>query len=368
MSFRLINNDGKARCGTLKTAHGEIESPFFMTIATCASVKSLRPEDVKKAGAQIVLGNTYHLHLRPGEDIVDKAGGLHNFMNWDGPILTDSGGFQVFSLAKLRKITEKGVVFNSHIDGREISITPEDSIRIQEKLNSDIMMCFDECPPYPCAENYAEKSLKITTKWARRCKKAKKNKHQLLFGIVQGSVYPHLRLQSAKDLKKVGFDGYALGGLAVGEPNQKMYEILDVTLPALPENKPRYLMGVGTPENILEAVERGVDMFDCVLPTRNARHGFLYTSSGVVRVKREEFKEDFTPIDSKCSCYTCKNFARAYVRHLITSNELLGLQLCSIHNISFYLKLMKDIRKSIQKNTFQKFKASFLESFNSNNI
>ncbi len=362
--FTLLNTDNKARCGKLKTAHGEIKSPFFMTIATCGSVKGLRPEDVKKAGAQIVLGNTYHLHLRPGEDIVNKAGGLHNFMNWDKPILTDSGGFQVFSLAKLRKITERGVIFNSHIDGKKIFLTPEDSIRIQEKLNSDIIMCFDECTPHPCSEEYAEKSLKITTKWARRCKKIKKNKHQLLFGIVQGSVYPHLRIQSAKDLKKIDFDGYAIGGLAVGEPIKDMYKILDTTLPELPENKPRYLMGVGTPENILEAVERGVDMFDCVLPTRNARHGYLYTSSGILRIKKEEFKKDFTPIDSKCSCYSCQNFTRAYVRHLMISHELLGLQLCSIHNVFFYLKLMKNIRKHIQKNTFQKFKSDFLEQFN----
>lgn len=334
-----------------------------MVIATCASIKGLRPEDAREAGAQILLGNTYHLHLRPGEDIVNRAGGLHKFMNWDKPILTDSGGFQVFSLAKLRKITEEGVTFNSHIGGETIYLTPEKAIKIQEKIGSDIAMCFDECTPYPCEKKYAENSLNLTTKWAKRCKKAHKKKSQLLFGIVQGSVFPDLRIQSARELTKIGFDGYAIGGLAVGEPNKDMYEILDITVPELPENKPRYLMGVGTPENILEAVERGVDMFDCVLPTRNARHGFLYTSSGICRIKNERYKKDFTPIDSKCACYTCKNFKKAYVRHLMTSGELLGPQLCAIHNISFYLNLMKDIRKHIKKNSFQKFKKDFLKKY-----
>jgi queuine tRNA-ribosyltransferase len=363
MPYKILAQEKNARTGVLKTAHGIIETPCFMVIATAASVKSLRPEDVKEAGAQIVLGNTYHLHLRPGEDIIKKAGGLHKFMNWDKPILTDSGGFQVFSLAAHRKITEKGVEFRSHIDGKKIMLTPENAIKIQEKLNADIMMCLDECTPYPCEKKYAEKSLKLTTRWAKRCKKAHTKKKLLLFGIVQGSTYQDLRKQSAKELVEENFDGYAIGGLAVGEKNSIMYKTLDATTPLLPENKPRYLMGVGTPRNILEAVERGVDMFDCVLPTRNARHGFLYTSTGILRIKKGEYKKDFKPIDKSCNCYTCKNFTRAYVRHLIHSGELLGMQLCSMHNISFYLNLMQNIREHIQKNTFARFKRSFLKKF-----
>jgi queuine tRNA-ribosyltransferase len=284
-------------------------------------------------------------------------------MNWDGPILTDSGGFQVFSLSKIRKIDEEGVTFQSHLDGKKIRLTPESAIEIQQKLNSDIMMCFDECTPFPCEPYYAKKSLELTTRWAERCKKAKKNKHQKLFGIIQGSTYPDLRKLSAEQLVEMDFDGYAIGGLAVGEPNKLMYEILDHTCPMIPSEKPRYLMGVGTPENILEAVSRGIDMFDCVLPTRNARHGFLFTHNGIIRIKNELYREDFTTLDSECDCYTCKNFSKAYLRHLATTNETLGMQLNSIHNVRFYLKLMENIRLSIQQKKFQQYKESFLNKF-----
>jgi queuine tRNA-ribosyltransferase len=372
--FKLLKSEGKARRGVLQTAHGEVQTPFFMTIGTVGAIKGLLPEEVRQCGGEVILANTYHLHLRPGEDIVAKAGGLHKFMHWDGAILTDSGGYQVFSLSKIRKLKADGVEFQSHLDGRKIFLTPEKAIEIQLKLGSDIMMCLDECAPYPSEKKYVEKSIELTAEWAKRCKKYKDsavrtqksaeshvlNPESLLFGIVQGGTYPDLREKSAKDLAKIGFDGYAVGGLAVGEPAKKMYEILDLTVPLLPESHPRYLMGVGTPENILESVERGVDMFDCVLPTRNARHGYLFTSQGVVRIRNEQYREDFLPLDPDCECYVCKHFTRAYLRHLFIANEILSLRLNTLHNVAFYQKLMKGIRKSIEEGRFAEFKGEFL--------
>jgi len=367
--FKLLKKSGNARRGILKTAHGEIQTPFFMTIGTAGAIKGLIPDEVRELGGEVILANTYHLHLRPGEEIVAKAGGLHKFMNWDGPILTDSGGYQVFSLSKIRKLKADGVEFQSHIDGKKIFLTPEKCIEIQQRLGSDIMMCLDECAPYPAERKYVEKSLELTTEWAHRCqirniatraREAKFEIRNLLFGIVQGGTYPDLREKSAKQLVQIGFDGYAIGGLSVGEPAKLMYEMLDATIPHLPTDKPRYLMGVGTPENILEAVSRGIDMFDCVLPTRNARHGHLFTSAGVVRIKNEKYTEDFAPLDPECGCYTCKNYTKAYLRHLFTSNEILSLRLNTLHNVAFYQDLMKKVREAIEDDKFAEFKKKFL--------
>ncbi len=348
--------------GVLKTAHGEIQTPFFMTIGTVGAIKGILPLELRDLGGQIILSNTYHLHLRPGEDIVQSAGGLHKFMNWDGPILTDSGGFQVFSLSGIRKLSDEGVEFQSHLSGEKIFLSPEKAIEIQLKLGSDIIMCLDECPGASQDRSYIEKSLTLTTKWAERCKiyheKAKKD--SLLFGIVQGGMYADLRKKSAKELIDIGFDAYAIGGLSVGEKNETMYKMLDETVPELPEDKARYLMGVGKPQDILEAVERGVDMFDCVLPTRNARHGHLFTSKGIVRIKTEQFKEDFSPLDPNCSCYTCQNFTKAYLRHLFIAKEPLGIRLNTLHNIAYYLNLMKQIRESIEEDSFEDLKKSLV--------
>ncbi len=365
--FKLLNQSGTARHASLKTAHGEIQTPFFMTIGTVGAIKGLIPSELGDLGGQVILSNTYHLHLRPGQDVVKNAGGLHHFMNWQGPILTDSGGYQVFSLSKIRKLTEEGVEFRSHLDGSKIFLTPEKAIEIQMKIGSDIMMCLDECPPYPADREYIKKSLELTTRWAKRCANYRQQSNvngQLLFGIVQGGMYADLRRKSAKELIEIGFDGYAVGGLSVGEPNDVMYKILNEVIPALPDDKPRYLMGVGTPQDILEAVERGIDMFDCVLPTRNARHGYLYTSKGVVRIRNLEFKEDFTPLDSHCECYTCKNFTKAYLRHLYKANEILGLRLNTLHNVAFYLNLMAQIRRAIKEDRFADFKKDFLIQMN----
>lgn len=376
--FNLLQQSGKARRGTLKTAHGEIQTPFFMTIGTVGAIKGLIPDEIRQLGGQVILSNTYHLHLRPGEDVVAKAGGLHKFMNWDGPILTDSGGYQVFSLSKIRKLKDDGVEFQSHLDGKKIFLTPEKAIEIQQKLGSDIMMVLDECPAADADRKYVEKSLELTTKWAERCKtfhnlqfafgnqiqNPKSKMQNLLFGIVQGGMHPDLREKSAKQLVEIGFDGYAIGGLSVGEPNETMYEMIDATNPHLPEDKPRYLMGVGTPQDILEAVERGIDMFDCVLPTRNARHGHLYTSKGGVRIRNEQYKEDFTPLDPECECYTCQNFTKAYLRHLFMAKEILSLRLNTLHNVAFYLNLMKQIRDAIEEDRFDEFKKEFLKKYN----
>ncbi len=359
--FELKTKSGNARRGVLKTAHGDIQTPFFMTIGTAGAIKGLVPSEIRELGGQVILSNTYHLHLRPGEDLIKKAGGLHKFMNWDGPILTDSGGYQVFSLAKIRKLKENGVEFQSHLDGSKVFLTPEKAIQIQQTLGADIIMCLDECPGANENRKYVEDSLGLTTRWAQRCKdyhEANKDK-SLLFGIVQGGMHGDLRKESARQLIEVGFDGYAIGGLSVGEPNEIMYEMLDETVPVLPEEKPRYLMGVGTPQDILEAVERGIDMFDCVLPTRNARHGHLYTSQGIVRIKNEKYKEDLTPLDPNCSCYTCQNYTRAYLRHLFMANEPLSLRLNTLHNVAYYLNLMRSVRQAIEDDSFADLKANF---------
>lgn len=365
MKIKILQQDGKARRGKIKTAHGTIDTPFFMTIATAAAVKGIEVDEVERLGGQIVLANTYHLHLRPGDELVRKAGGLHQFMNWDGPILTDSGGFQVFSLAKIRKITEEGVKFNSHIDGKEIFISPEKSMQIQLNLGADIIMAFDECKA-PDSKKSVKESLEMTTRWSERSKayveKAQKKdkklptKEQQLFGIVQGSVYPDLRKQSAEELVKIGFDGYAIGGLSVGEKDDVTYSMIDSTMPYLPEDQPRYLMGVGTPLNIVESVARGVDMFDCVLPTRNARHGHLYTSKGVINIRNLKYASDFTSLDSECECKTCKCYTKAYLRHLMSAGEILALPLLVRHNVAYYLNLMREIQKSIEEGNFEKLR------------
>lgn len=353
------NKATSARTGILKTNHGDIKTPFFMPIATKGVVKGMSADDMKDLEAQILLSNTYHLYLRPGLDLIKKASGLHKFMNWDGPILTDSGGYQVFSLCKMRKLDEQGVTFRSHIDGGETILTPEDSIKAQITFGSDIAMALDECIPYPSEYSYVKDSVELTTRWALRCKEEFNNvkSKNKLFGIVQGSIYEDLRKKSAKDLIKIGFDGYAIGGLAVGEPEDKKLEVLDYTTPHLPEGKPRYLMGEGTPQGILEAIKRGMDMFDCVIPTRNARHGLLYTDlnlSGLekiefksVRIKNEKYKEDLSSLDSRCNCHTCENYSKAYLRHLFMMGDYLGQRLATIHNISFYMKMMQKIRENI---------------------
>ncbi len=377
--FNLLKTSGKARRGVLKTTHGEIQTPFFMTVGTVGAVKGLTPPEIRELGGQIILSNTYHLHLRPGEDLIEKAGGLHKFMNWDGPILTDSGGYQIFSLTDIRKIKEDGVEFQSHIDGKKIFLTPEKCIGIQQKLGVDIMMCLDECPAADAERKYVEKSLELTTRWAARCQTFASQTRRgrtgasptgkgrrsaaLTFGIVQGGMHADLRERSARELTDIGFDGYAIGGLSVGEASEVMYEMIEATVPHLPEDKPRYLMGVGTPENILEAVERGIDMFDCVLPTRNARHGHLFTSQGVVRLKKSEYKDDLSPLDPECDCYTCKNHTKAYLRHLFVAGEVLSLRLNTLHNVAFYLKMMKQIREAIEEDRFAEFKSDFLSNY-----
>ena len=342
------------RIKQIKTRRGIIKTPFFMPIATKAAVKNLTCDEVGDLGAQIILSNTFHLHLKPGENVIAKAGDLHEYMQWPGPILTDSGGFQVFSLAEIRKIKKNGVEFQSPYDGgKKHFLTPEKSIDIQLKLGSDIIMVLDECTPYPCTKKYAEKSLELTTAWALRSRKhfdkktknITKKKKSLLFGIIQGSVYNDLRLRSLKEIINIGFDGYAIGGLAVGEKPEEMYKVLDYLLPEMPEDKPRYLMGVGKPEQIKKCVKKGIDMFDCVLPSRNARHGYLYTKKEPVRITNEKYKNDFKPIMKNCGCKTCKNYTRSYLRHLFVSNEPLGGRLATIHNLQFYLDLMKDLRK-----------------------
>ncbi len=343
-----------ARLGVLKTQHGSIQTPFFMPIATRGAIKTISPDELKKLGAQIVLSNTYHLLLRPGLEVIKKADGLHNFMNWPGPILTDSGGFQVFSLAKLRKITDKGVEFRDDVDGTKHLLTPQRAIDIQKTLGSDIMLVFDECVGYPVTKKKVAEAVKRTTDWARQSKKIKAQGQ--VFGIIQGSVYKDLRLRSLKEISKLNFDGYAIGGLAVGEPIKKMYQVLDWLKTELPENKPRYLMGLGKPEQIVEAVKRGIDMFDCVIPTRNARHGLIYRFRNQsikgnfyeqFNIKLAKYKMDTRPMYAKCDCYTCQNFSKAYLRHLFLTKEPLGLRLATIHNLRFYLQLMERIRKSI---------------------
>ena len=358
------DNSSNARHGLLHTNHGSFETPMFMPVGTLANVKTLTPEELKEINSAIILSNTYHLWLRPGEDIVKKAGGLHKFMNYDGPILTDSGGFQVFSLAKPKDISEDGVKFKSHIDGSMLFLTPEKSIEIQNKLDSDIAMSFDECPPASASYDYMKNSIERTLRWAKRGKDVHNNINQSLFGIVQGGAYKDLREFSAKETVKLDFDGYSIGGVANdGESKDDMYKAIDYSIDFLPEDKPRYLMGVGEPIDILEGVQRGIDMFDCVLPTRIARHGNVFTKYGKMNLKNTKFKEDFTPIEEDCDCYTCKNFTKAYIRHLLVSKEQLAGRLLSIHNIRFLIRLTEDIRKSIDEDKFLEFKENFISNY-----
>ena len=369
IKYELIKKDKNARLGKIKTNHGEFDTPMFMPVGTLANVKTLTPEQVKETNAGIILSNTYHLWLRPGEDVVKNAGGLHKFMNYDGPILTDSGGFQVFSLAKNKKkdIVEEGVHFKSHIDGKPLLLTPELSIEIQNKLDSDIAMSFDECIPYPSDYNYTKKSTERTLRWAKRGLEAHKNENQSLFGIVQGGEYEDLRKYSAEETVKMNFDGYSIGGTSVGEGKDTMYKMVDYAVKYLPEDKPRYLMGVGDPIDILEGIERGIDMFDCVLPTRLARHGNAFTRTGKINLKNAKYKEEFTPIEDTCDCYTCKNYTKAYVKHLINCEESLGGTLLSIHNIRFLIKLTEEIREAIKNDNFENYKKEFIEKYKNSN-
>ena len=369
--YTIKKIEGRAKCATLQTPHGRIETPVFMNVATAAAIKgALSAPDLKNVGCQVALCNTYHLHLRPGEGVVKQLGGLHKFMNWDAPVLTDSGGFQVFSLASMRKIKEEGVYFSSHIDGRKIFMGPEESMDIQSALGATIAMAFDECPPHPAEKKYILDSVNRTTRWLHRCVDRMKwlniqentiNRKQMLFGINQGGVYEDIRIQHAKELCKTELDGYALGGLAVGESHEEMYRILDATVPYLPQNKPTYLMGVGTPENLLEAVERGVDFFDCVLPARNGRHGHVYTSCGKLNLFNAKYERDDTPLDEECTCLTCRNHSRAYIRHLFKAKEMLAMRLCVIHNLHFYNNLMSEIRGALANGNFAEYKKTALE-------
>jgi len=353
-----------ARLGRIHTPHGSFDTPVFMPVGTQATVKGMSPDELKEIGAQIILSNTYHLYLRPGQELIREAGGLHSFMNWDRSILTDSGGFQVFSLDSLRKIEEEGVTFKSHIDGSRHFISPEKAVEIQNDLGADIIMCFDECTPYPAEYDYVKKSLERTTRWAERCKKAHKNtEKQALFGIVQGGVFGDLRVQSAKQLVELDFPGYSIGGLSVGEPAELMYEMLDITVPLLPEDKPRYLMGVGSPDYLVEGAIRGIDMFDCVLPTRIGRNGTVMTSRGRLIVRDAKYARDFSPIDPECDCYTCRNFTRAYVRHLLKVNEVLGIRLTTWHNLRFLINLMKKVRQAIMDDRLGDFRNEFFRNY-----
>jgi queuine tRNA-ribosyltransferase len=391
--FELVAQDlqSKARRGRLTTAHGAIDTPAFMPVGTQGSVKAVSPRELRELKAQIILGNTYHLFVRPGIDVIKHFGGLHKFINWDGPILTDSGGYQIFSLAKLRKISEEGVQFQNHVDGAPALISPEIAMEIQAALGSDIAMVLDECPPYPCHYEYAARSAQMTARWARRCKEWKtKNAErstpnaerrtepsinhqpstidQLLFGIVQGATFEDLRQSSAHAIGDLGFDGYAIGGVSVGEPEEEMFRAIEASEPALPKDKPRYAMGLGTPPQLLELVARGMDMFDCVLPTRLARNGTAFTSTGTLNLKNAEFTLDKAPIEEKCRCPACREFARGYIRHLIKAEEILGLRLITLHNLHFYLELMRRARKAIENGTFEKFRKSFLGNYQTRDV
>lgn len=374
MEFKVLSKDGRARLCTFTTEHGTIKTPAFMNVATSAAIKGgLSANDLKNIGCQVMLCNTYHLHLRPGDEIVKKAGGLHGFSKWDGPILTDSGGFQVFSLSKLRKINEEGVIFNSHIDGKKIFMGPEESMQIQSNLGSTIAMAFDECVENPSEYSYSKQSCERTTRWLQRCIKEHNrlnsledtvNPEQLLFGINQGCVYNDLRIEHMKKIRELNCDGYAIGGLAVGEPADVMYDVIDNVEEYMPQNKARYLMGVGTPVNILEAVERGIDLFDCVLPARNARHGHLFTKNGVINLNNNKYETDFGPIDIECDCPVCKaGHSRAYIKHLMKAGEMLGFRLAVMHNLYFYNKLMEDIRASLENGNFKQFKDNCIENY-----
>ncbi|MDF2519969.1 MAG: tgt [Clostridia bacterium] len=356
-----------ARLGRVHTPHGVIDTPAFMPVGTQATVKAMTPDELKEIGAQIILSNTYHLYIRPGHKLVEKAGGLHGFMNWDRPILTDSGGFQVFSLNELRKIREEGVEFRSHLDGSKHFFTPESVMEIENSLGADIMMAFDECAPYPADYDYVKNSMERTIRWLKRCKEAHKNTDkQALFGIVQGGTYKDLRIESARRTVEVELPGYAVGGLSVGEPKELMNEVLEYTVPELPKDKPRYLMGVGSPDSLLDGAIRGIDMFDCVLPTRIARNGTVMTSKGKLVVRNAEYSEDFLPMDEECDCYACKNFSRAYIRHLIKAGEILGGRLTTIHNLRFLQNLMANIRKAIAEDRLGDYRDEFFEKYGYN--
>lgn len=373
--FSIKAQEGKARSGVMKTPHGDILTPVFMNVGTAAAIKgAVSSVDLKEIGTQVELSNTYHLHVRPGDDVVRKMGGLHRFMNWDRPILTDSGGFQVFSLAGLRKIKEEGVYFNSHIDGRKIFMGPEESMQIQSNLASTIAMAFDECPPHPASRDYMEASVARTSRWLERCKKEMErlngredtlNREQLLFGINQGGTFEDIRVRHAQQIGEMNLDGYAVGGLAVGESHEEMYRILDAVVPALPQDKPVYLMGVGTPENILEGVERGIDFFDCVYPARNGRHGHAYTNLGKMNLMNKRFELDERPVEEGCQCPACRHFSRSYIRHLLKAKEMLGLRLLVLHNLYFYNTMMNEIREAIENNRFAEYKKKKIDLMSS---
>ncbi len=361
MNFSVDNTDGRARTGLLNMKRGDIRTPAFMPVGTYGTVKAMTPGEVRETGADIILGNTFHLMLRPGTGVIEKHGGLHGFMQWKRPILTDSGGFQVWSLAERRKITEQGVTFASPIDGSKVFMGPEESMAVQKSLGSDIVMIFDECTPYPATEKQASESMELSLRWAERSKRAHEGNDSALFGIVQGGMYEDLRVRSARKLVETGFDGYAIGGLSVGEPHDERDRVLDFTVPELPADRPRYLMGVGRPEDIIAGVQRGIDMFDCVMPTRNARNGHLFTSRGVLRIRNAKYEQDTGPIDPDCDCETCRNYSRAYVRHLQRCNEILGARLMTLHNLRFYQNLMQGLRDAIACGELESFTADFLE-------
>jgi len=363
MKFTLLKQSGSARLGRLELPHGTVDTPAFMPVGTQATVKAMTPEELETVGAQIILSNTYHLYLRPGHEVVREAGGLHAFMHWSRPILTDSGGFQVFSLKGMRKIDEGGVQFQSHIDGSKHYFTPEKVMEIEQALGADIAMAFDECAPWPSKKDYAEAALARTTRWARRCKDAHTRPGQALFGIVQGGTYEDLRLRSVEELVEIGFPGYGIGGLSVGEPKNDMYRILDILNPAMPQDKPRYLMGVGSPDCLIEGALRGVDMFDCVLPTRTARMGTVLTSSGKLNMRNAKHARDFTPLDPECGCYACKNYSRAYLHHLFKAEEILAARLATWHNLQFLQDLMKRIRKAIAEDSLEKLREDFFRKY-----
>ena len=359
MKLDLLNNDGGTRRGRMTFARGVVETPVFMPVGTYGTVKAMTPEELLELGSQIILGNTFHLMLRPGTEIIEKHGGLHEFMHWQWPILTDSGGFQVFSLADSRKITEEGVHFRSPVNGDKVFLGPEEAISVQHSLGSDIVMIFDECTPFPASEEEVLKSMELSLRWARRCKDAHGDNEGALFGIIQGGMYEHLRSASLQGLMNIDFPGYAIGGLSVGEPIVQMYEVLDYIAGQMPEDKPRYLMGVGTPEDLVEGVRRGIDMFDCVMPTRNARNGYLFTSTGVIKIRNAKHKTSDTPLDEDCSCYTCQNYSRAYLHHLDKTVEILGARLNTTHNLHYYHSLMADMRAAIENKAFEKFAKEF---------
>ncbi len=376
--YKIIKTEGRAKRAEFKTVHGTVQTPVFMNVGTSAAIKgAVSTLDLKDIGCQIELSNTYHLHVRPGDELIHKLGGIHKFMNWDRPVLTDSGGFQVFSLAGLRKIKEEGVTFHSHVDGRIIFMGPEESMRIQSHLGSTIAMAFDECPPAKAERSYVQPSVDRTTRWLIRCNEELKrlntledtvNKDQLLFGINQGAVYDDIRIEHAKVISELDLDGYAVGGLAVGETHEEMYRILDSTVPFLPKDKPTYLMGVGTPVNIVEAVDRGVDFFDCVYPSRNARHGALYTHKGRLNIKNAKYACDDRPIEEGCQCPACKNYSRAYIRHLMIAGEMLAMRLCVLHNLYFYNHMMEEIRGALDEGNFAGFKKKFISDFESGDV